>query len=235
MLSFLPKFSALILAGMFAGFAYSAPVEVHIGIYAPFSDEKAFVGRNILGAMELAQEQTPAQEITYTFYTLNKTSETPVTANTLQKFIQVHHLDVLITEGADSGILAAPVAKQKGILHFSLSNEPAIADGHNNYLAWNAAHAHAAVLTKEVQPEFIAQYLAMHQSHPVTEAGHAYDVFQIIHKSTVMAMKSNTDFSKSGAFGHVPVLAAGTGLMGALNVDKNGLVYAQTEKNKSVG
>jgi branched-chain amino acid transport system substrate-binding protein len=159
-LSTLPGFSC-------ANTATQAPVEIRVGIFAPFSNENAFIGRNILGAMQLAEEQSAKSHVNYLFYTLDKSPETPVTAATLQKFIKAHNLNVLLTEGESSGVMAAPVAKTNNIIHFNIAKNAQIADGKNNFIAWNADYESAAILDHKAKPQFVAQYLEMHKSNPI--------------------------------------------------------------------
>lgn len=132
-------------------------VTVNVGIYAPFSNQSAFIGRNILAAMEMGRDQLKSSRIHYTFYTLDELSKQSNAAETLQKFVTTHHINVLVTEGSDNGLLAAPLARKNNILHFSLANDPAIADGKNNFLAWSPAYEQAAVLVEELQRKKIGQ------------------------------------------------------------------------------
>lgn len=85
---------------------------INIGIYAPFSNESAYIGRNMLGAMEIARDQLKSSEINYEFYTLDRMPNNARTAKTVQKFIEAHHINVLLTEGTESGTLVAPLAKK---------------------------------------------------------------------------------------------------------------------------
>ena len=168
---------------------------INVGIYAPFSNKSAFIGRNMLGAMEIARYQLKSSSIKYEFYTLDKMSNNANAARTVQKFIDTHHINVLLTEGADSGVLVAPLAKKNNIIHFCLTGDSVVADGKNNFLAQSPNHQQAAVLTKTMKPEFIAQFKQEYFSHPVTEAGYAFDIFHLLHNSALLAMKTNSDFS----------------------------------------
>ena len=108
---------------------------INVGIYASFSNESAFIGRNMLGAMEIARDHLNSPDITYEFYTLDKIPDSANATKILQGFIDTHHINVLLTEGADSGALVAPLAKKNNLIHFCLTNESVIADGTNNFLA----------------------------------------------------------------------------------------------------
>ncbi|KTD55462.1 leucine-, isoleucine-, valine-, threonine-, and alanine-binding protein [Legionella quateirensis] len=132
-------------------------VDINVGIYAPFSDKSAFIGRNILAAMEMGRDQLKSSRINYTFYTLDELPNQSNVTQTLQKFITTHHINVLMTEGSENGLLIAPLARKNNILHFSLANDPAIADGKNNFLAWSPAYEQAAVLVEELQRKKVGQ------------------------------------------------------------------------------
>lgn len=318
---------------------------INVGIYAPFSDKSAFIGRNILAAMEMARDQLNSADIEYSFYTLDELPDNKTTARTLQKFIDAHHINVLLTEGSTSGLVAAPLAKQSNILHFSMATDPAIADGTNNFLAWNPVSEQASVLVEELKrnkvqqlaiissdnpssalftqnviqqvqgnspikiaaheqfksgskdfstlvhkikrknsdfyfimatpeeigliksqmtnanidkpittiiervtpkvmevfdgqwyvdnhemnPQFVKQFQEAYMNYPVTEAGYAYDVFHILHKSVVLSMKSNPTFSRQEVANQIHILAGGTGVMGTINFDKHGVLYTKSE------
>lgn len=319
-------------------------VDINIGIYAPFSNKQAFIGRNMLGAMEMARDQLKPSNVHYSFYTLDKLPENTNPSSTIQKFIKAHQINVLLTEGSVNGVLLASLAKQNNIIHFSMASDPAIADGTNNFLVWSPAYEQASVLvkalkqkkvqqlgiistnhpsdkvltqsvmhqlqtdspikiaafeqydvgtkdfsglinkikgknpdlyfimaspediesiqsamkkahinkpvtsivervtpkvmkvfngqwyidTQEMKPEFINQYQEANLNYPVTEAGYAFDVFQILNKSVIMAMKDKSDFSSQDLAKQIHTLAVGSGVMGTFNLDKNGVLYTKS-------
>ncbi|AWN75299.1 branched-chain amino acid ABC transporter substrate-binding protein [Legionella anisa] len=197
---------------------------IHVGIYAPFSSESAFIGRNMLGAMEIARDQLQSSEINYEFYTLDKIPSNAA-AKTVQKFIEAHHINVLLTEGTESGALVAPLAKKNNIIHFCLTDDTIIADGKNNFQAKSPNHKPSAVLTQSMKPEFIAQYKQEYLSHPISQAGYAFDIFHLLHSSALLALKTHSDFSSQAIATHLLALESGTGVMGRFNLDKNGVSY----------
>lgn len=202
-----------------------AKMTINVGIYAPFSNKSAFIGRNMLGAMEMARDQLNSSEINYEFYTLDKMPNNTTSAKTLQKFIDAHHINVLLTEGTDSGALVAPLAKKNNLIHVCFTDESTIADGKNNFQAQSPNHQQAAVLTESMKPEFIAQFKQEYLSHPVSEAGYAFDVFHLLHNSALLAMKTHSDFSSQAIATHLLALEPGTGVMGRFNLGKNGISY----------
>lgn len=345
----------LILSLLISGALYAAvsdttmkdndKININVGIYAPFSDNSAFIGRNILAAMEMGKEQSNSSPIHYSFYTLDVVPDTREMPRVLQKFIDAHHINVLLTEGSTNGLLAAPLAKRNNLIHFSMASDPVIADGKNNFLTWSPAYEQAAVLLKELKrkhvkelgvittshrssavltqavmkqiqdnsainvsvyeqfepgttdftslvskikgknpdlyfimaspedieaiqhkmqvvhvnkpitsivervtpevikvfdgqwyvdthemkPEFVHQFKEAYLNHPVTEAGYAFDVFQILNQSLLMAMKTQENFSASEIAHQLHSLATGTGVMGPFNLDKQGVLYTQSE------
>ncbi|CAM2741574.1 branched-chain amino acid ABC transporter substrate-binding protein [Legionella steigerwaltii] len=198
---------------------------INVGIYAPFSNESAFIGRNMLGAMEIARDQLKSSNINYEFYTLDKMPNNANTAKTLQKFIDTHHINVLVTEGTESGTLVAPLAKKNNLIHFCLTDDSIIADGRNNFSSQSPNHKKAAILNHSMKPEFIAQFKQEYFSHPVSEAGYAFDIFHLIHNSAQLAMKTHSDFSSQAIATHLLALESGTGVMGTFNLDKKGVSY----------
>ncbi|PWY55392.1 branched-chain amino acid ABC transporter substrate-binding protein [Legionella qingyii] len=202
-----------------------AKMTINVGIYAPFSEKSAFIGRNMLGAMEIARDQLKSTEINYEFYTLDKMPNNANAAETLQKFIDAHHINVIMTEGTESGALVAPLAKKNKLIHFCLTDDSIIADGKNNFQAQSPNHKQSAALTKSTKPEFIAQFKQEYLSHPISEAGYAFDVFHLIHNSALLAMQTHSDFSSQAIATHLLAIEPGMGVMGAFNIGKNGVSY----------
>lgn len=220
----------LSLGTVIAGGNKSIPLAaktINIGIYAPFTTKSAYIGRNILGAMELARDQLKSSEINYQFYTLDSSSDNVVTINTLQKFVDVHHINVLLTERTATGDIAAVLAAKNDLLHFCLGCNVAAADGKNNFQIKSPNHRHGAVLTGTTKPGFIAQFEQEYLSHPVTEAGYAYDVFSLLNNSAVLAMKTHSGFSSQEVAAHLLALESGSGLMGLFSLGKKGITYQQ--------
>jgi branched-chain amino acid transport system substrate-binding protein len=161
-------FSILVLSLMLTTVLYAATgfsetmdsrkVHINIGIYAPFSNRHAFIGRNMLGAMEMARDQLKSSSIVnYSFFTLDKLPDERNPTSTLQKFIKTHHINALLTEGSVHGVLLASIAKQNNIIHFSMASDPAIADGKNNFLVWSPAYEQASVLIKTLKQKKVSQ------------------------------------------------------------------------------
>ena len=198
---------------------------IKVGIYAPFSSDSAYIGRNMLGAMEIARDQLKSSEINYEFFTLDKLPDNTKAAGTLQKFIDVHHLNVLVTESSESGAVVAPLAKKNDLIHFCLTSDEVVADGKNNFLTKSPNHKSGAVLAAAKKPEFVAQFKQEYFSHPVTEAGYAYDIFHLLNNSAVIAMKTNSNFSSQDIATNLLAHQSGTGLMGPFSLDKKGVSY----------
>lgn len=197
---------------------------INIGIYAPFTSESAYIGRNMLGAMELARDQLKSSEINYQFYTLDELPANQHAALTLQKFIDTHHINVLLTEGAKAGTMAAPLAKKNNLIHFCLGCT-ALADGKNNFQTHSPNHKRGEVLTKSIKPEFVAQFKQEYFSHPVTEAGYAYDIFHLINNSAQIAMKTDANYFSQAIAANLLAKNSGTGLMGSYTVNEHGVSY----------
>ena len=324
----------------------NAVLDINVGIYAPFSEKQAFIGRNMLAAMEMGRDKSHSKQVRYSFYTLDELpNETPNAALTLQKFIETHKINILLTEGSRNGLLAAPLAKKNNIIHFSLASDPHIADGANNFLAWSPDYEQASVLvntlkqknvktlgiittdgvsdrvlsqsvitqvnkgssiditvkeqykagtkdfsnlvnklkgknpdlyvimaspedieliqkemanahlnkpitsivervtptvmkifnnqwyvdTHEMKPEFIKEYQQAYLNYPVTEAGYAFEVFNILNQSVLMSINNKPVFSTRAIARQIHTLAVGNGVMGPFNLDDHGILYTKSE------
>lgn len=234
MAKLLSKFSAILsvftvltfsLGTAMADTSQSAKKTVNIGIYAPFTTQSAYIGRNILGAMEIARDQLKSADINYEFYTLDASSAPQEATNTLQKFIDIHHINVLLTEGVATGTAVAPLATKNNLIHFCLGCKATLTDGKNNFHAHSPNHQRGALLKTAIKPEFVSQFKQEYLSHPVTEAGYAYDLFQLLNSSAVLAMKTRSAFSSQLIAGHLLMLKPDTGLMGKFSLSKKGIVY----------
>lgn len=344
----LSKWILLFSAGINAALAQPGhnTLEVHVGIYAPFSNKQAFIGRNMLGAIEMARDKSPNQKLHYSFYTLDELpAQNPKTARTVQKFIETHKINVLLTQGSKNGLMVAPLAKKNKILHFSMASDPKIADGINNFLAWSPEYEQASVLvntlkqkhvheigiiaseehsdkvlsqsiineiqhnstikvlvkeqvsahatnytalikqlksktpdlyvilaspkqiesiqtamnsahinkpitsivervtpevmnafnqqwyvdTHEMKPEFIKEYQEVYMNYPTTEAGYAFDVFNIVNKSILASTQQSPNFSVASIATQIHNLEMKNGVMGRSNFDAHGVLYTQSE------
>lgn len=201
------------------------PIEINIGIYAPFSNKQAFIGRTMLGAVEMGRDALKSSRVHYSFYTLDQMPVTPHAKEVLEQFIATHHLHIVLTEGSANGRLAAQVAKKKNIIHFSMATDPKIADGTNNFLAWTPLDAD----THEMTSEFINRFKAANLNYPAAAAGYTFDVFQILHQSILMAMQTHYPLSSHEIVSHIHMLAVGRGVMGSFSLDKNGVLYSKSE------
>jgi len=345
--------SALVLGlGINLGFAQTEnknSVEVHIGIYAPFSNKQAFIGINILSAMEMARDKAHNDNIHYSFYTLDvlpKNDSKSMT--TLQKFIDTHKINILVTEGSKNGLMAMPLVQKNNILHFSMASDPRIADGTNNFLAWSPDYEQANVMVKtlkqknikeialistdkvsdqvlsqsvikqlkknsdinlvlheeikantkdygslvqklktknpqlyvimasperiekiqsamkqahiqkpitsivdrvtpkvmkvfngqwyidthEMQPEFITEYQEINFNYPTTEAGYAYDVFNMVNASINTSLQKASEFSVASVVQQIHTQTPSQGVMGPFYLDRHGVLYTQSEVKK---
>lgn len=228
MTHFLSRLSAVL--GAFAVFFVCisnamAQKNINVGIYAPFTSDSAYIGRNMLGAMEIAHSQLKNSEIHYEFYTLDVLPDNAKAASTLQKFIEVHHINVLLTEGDATAAIVAPLAQKNKLIHFCLGCDVAVADGAHNFQTKSPNHQRGALLITAMKPEFVAQFKNEYFSHPVTEAGYSYDIFHVLNHSAVIAMKSNADFSSQTIATHLLALESGKGILGSFSFDKNGISY----------
>jgi branched-chain amino acid transport system substrate-binding protein len=196
---------------------------ISIGIYAPFTNNSAYIGRNILGAVELARDQLKNSEINYEFHTLD--TELGNKERILQKFIETCHINVLLTEDAGLSAFIAPLAKKNNLIHFCLGCSKDITDGKNNFHTLSPNYRQGAILTTTMTPGFIAQFKQEYFSHPITQAGYAYDVFHVLNKSILISINSNSNCSSQTIASNLLALGSGKGIMGIFNLDKKGVSY----------
>jgi branched-chain amino acid transport system substrate-binding protein len=158
-------------------------VDVHVGIYAPFSSQSAFIGRNILAAMEIANGQLKPSPIHYSFYTLDQQPKSNHTDKVLQKFITTHEIKVLVTAGKENGLVAEPVTKQNNVIHLNVLSNSVVAEN-------NTIEGHHMSL------KFITQFEKDYWTYPSKEAGYAYEAFQLLNKSIASSMSTHGSYAK---------------------------------------
>lgn len=234
--SLLSKIGFIVLSFIMAvGYAAERhKTEVHVGIYAPFSNENSFIGRTILGTLESAREQLNSAEINYSFYTLDQLPNNSAAKKTVNKFIDTHHINVMLTEGTANGLFVAPIAKQRNIIHFSLASHSQIADGVYNFLAWSPAFEKDIARMKQLKNKQLqhidAHNLALAQRivQHLQNDSPLLPLFSLLNQSVVL---TSNHYSRESVSAQIHALTRGTNL-GDLNLDNNGILYSKADIKK---
>lgn len=193
------------------------PEKINIGIYAPFSSDSAYIGRNMLGAMEIARAQMPSAKVRYTFYTLDSATSSKSAAEVLQKFVMAHKINILMSEGDQNAVLVANVAKKNKLLHFCLGCAPQAVDG-NSFSTQTSSLPRGTVLKEARHAQFISQYNQEYMSHPVAEGAYAYDLFRIINHSVLSVLKKPSEYQIKNVSEHLlSCKTLPSGLMGPVH------------------
>lgn len=212
-------------------------IDIHVGIYAPFSNQQAFIGRHLLGSAQTSSEQLKSSKINYTFYTLDQISNRRIAVRTLQNFINTHKINVILTRGAVNGLLVAPLAKKNNIVHFSMATDPTIADETNNYLLWSPVYEQAVAQINELknrQKNQLAdnkatKVMARKVISQLEESSPMTDVLQMLNKSAVLAINANPNCSTQDISNQIHALVASAGIKGPFNFAKNGVLYTKNQ------
>lgn len=216
--------------------ATTTPVSIHMGIYAPFSSDRAYIGRNILGAMELARDDIKSANERYEFFTLDDIPNPKHAALVLEQFVKANQLQVLITDGTDDGLVVAQVAKKLDLLHINLANKSGIADGRFNFQTLKQAKHQRYADAHEMNSEFIKKFQQQYENYPSVEAGYAYDVFQVLHQSIHASLEHHHSASTRLVAQELLAIKDTKGVMGRIQTDNKGMMLAQFESvNKAVG
>lgn len=81
----------------------------------------------------------------------------------------------------------------------------------------------------EMQPDFINEFKQNYLNYPVTEAGYAFDLFQLLNKSIVMAIKTQGSPTSQEVVHQLRDIANGTGVMGTMVLDSKGSLFTKSE------
>ena len=121
-----------------------------IGMIAPLTGDVGFVGVGMKNAMLMARDQAGDAEYNFEFVFEDSQYDPKMSASGTQKLINVDKVDAIVSVGY-GGPIVSPLATKNDIIHFSISIQPYIAEGDNNFLHWAPSKKLNGLLIKEMQ------------------------------------------------------------------------------------
>lgn len=134
------KLIALILA--FAAVSLHADI-VKIGVILPLTGNNANLGQWQLDAIKLVQKELETTKTQHTYQVVLEDDQLVgrMTAEALNKLINLDHVAGLVTFTSGSGNVAAPRAQQAKIVHFGIASDSKVANGEWNFIHWTRPEA----------------------------------------------------------------------------------------------
>lgn len=139
----------LMVAGLFA-----APQQtVKIGIILPLSGNNANMGQWQMDALKLVKKELETRQTKhkYEFVVEDDQLQGRLTAEALNKLINVDKVAGLMTLFSTAGNVAAPRAQQSKVIHFCVGSDAKIAKGEWNFLHWTPPAQEAELFVKFLQ------------------------------------------------------------------------------------
>ncbi len=121
-----------------------------IGVVTPLTGTVGFAGVGMQNAMFMAKEQLKDTKYNYELRFEDSQFDPKYDASGAQKLINVDKVDAIVSIGY-GGPIISPLATKHDIVHFSISVQPYIAEGDNNFLHWAPSHKLTKVLARELQ------------------------------------------------------------------------------------
>ncbi len=152
------RFAGIIAAALIivAGFTVSGCEKTgvketfKIGVSAPLTGNVGFVGEGMKNAMLLAKERLGDTKYNYEFIFEDSQFDPKVAASAAHKLISIDKVDAIVSVG-HGGPIISPLATKNDIIHFSISIQPWLAEGDNNFLHWAPSRELNRVLVEELQ------------------------------------------------------------------------------------
>jgi len=121
---------------------------VKIGVIQQLTGNLAQVGQPQLAAIELFKKecQTGSYKHKYQVLVEDDAMTGRLTAEAANKFININHVDALVTFGSSSGNVLAARAKTAHIPHMAVASDAKIADGCYNFINWAPPEREAVCL-----------------------------------------------------------------------------------------
>ncbi len=121
-----------------------------IGVSTPLTGNVGFVGVGMKNAMLLAKEKLGNTKYNYEFIFEDSQFDPKVAASAANKLISIDKVDAIVTVG-HGGPIVSPLATKHNIIHFSISIQPWLAEGDNNFLHWAPSKELNRLLVEEMQ------------------------------------------------------------------------------------
>jgi len=132
---------------------------VKIGVIAPLSGDRAFMGEGMKNAIELAKQDIGDKDLSHDYEIIYADSQLDNTksASAANKLISTNNVDSLISFSSGVGSVVSPIAKKNGVIHFGIGSAQNIAKGDRNFIHWTPPSAEAKVLVDELQERDISR------------------------------------------------------------------------------
>ena len=98
-----------------------------VGVILPLSGSLAFAGNEVRDSIELAASELSSSTTRFSFKFEDNGAGATATAAAANKFINVDHVDAVISLWPEAANVVAPISERKGVLHYTIAWDPNIA------------------------------------------------------------------------------------------------------------
>ncbi len=141
---------------------------VKIGVIVPLTGDQAFLGEGFKNAILLAQkdiqksfgETKHRYEISFQDDSFNPTSA----ASAAHKFINIDHVNALVSFGSGSGNAVSPIAEEAKTPHLNaIASDSNVAKGDYNFVHWTPPDKEAKLLVDQLKKRSIKNAIIFEQ------------------------------------------------------------------------
>jgi len=127
---------ALSLVLAVAAWAASEKPTVKIGVILPLSGNNSYTGEATRSAVRFFEQElsNASHKNQYQFIFEDDQLTPRLTAQAVNKLINIDKVSAVLTLSAGPGHVVAPIAQSKGVLHFAHTNDPKVAVGDYNFI-----------------------------------------------------------------------------------------------------
>lgn len=163
---------------------------VKIGVIAPLSGKYAENGQNVRQVIEFAKENFASSDIDFDFIYEDYGYDTMRAATATNKLINADKVDALISWSSMAGNVVSPLANNKKLIHFAISNDDLIAEGKYNFTHFTPSEALAAKLVKQIE-SLNAKKVALFASYQPALQKHTDAVEKFLHEKGIETERYN--------------------------------------------
>jgi branched-chain amino acid transport system substrate-binding protein len=134
--------------------AIFAAEPLRIGVILPLSGNMDYIGQQCRQALQMSYEDIPvAERSRYQLFFEDDQADLKQSILAARRLIDTRRVDILMTFGAGTMKVIAPIALQKDIVHLNLSISHDLADGRNNFTFWGRSSDGAPLVVRQLLAE----------------------------------------------------------------------------------
>ena len=147
--------SVLVAAAfLLTGFAVSEAADkptIKIGWSIPLTGDLGWIGEGMKQAVELARDEIGATNYNWEVLYEDDKLDAKTASTIANKYVHVDKVDITVTAGGSCGNALAKIADRNGILNFTITTDPGVTEGVNNFGHWTPLPEQNIVMVEQVK------------------------------------------------------------------------------------